>query len=436
MPADTTPAAYRGRSFQFTEARVAAARRAARPEDADSMGRRSWRDDACKGLSLVVNTNTGTAAYYFVGKANGQTTRRVLGDADTVRLEEAREAVNRLRFDKSLTAILAPRPVEPSGEPVGDDSPLVGTVVADYLDAHEAGRWLPGGRSRRPTDRTMKFYRDLRRATLTEHEGLTLAAFAAALPAAYGKLQKRAPIQANRFVQLVRNIYAYAADAGLWSGINPAIGGARTDRLTRTAERSRTRVLTDAEWKRLDAAMAADDPLWRDLFTFSLLTLQRIGACRQARWSDITLTGKDAEWRIPAAMMKGRKSGHTVPLADIPAARAILEARRKAAPKGCVWVFAGADGEPARNHDKAWRRILERAKLDHEDREERPRPHDLRRTGGARMTAAGIPLGVVTRALGNAASSVAMVSRVYAVVLDDTLRDAFRQTSKRMPRRR
>jgi integrase len=437
MPKRQADAPRPGQPFPFTEARVAAARRAARPQDADAQGRLSWRDAACKGLTLRVNVESGTAAYYFQGKVNGQTTRRALGEVDVVTLQEAREAVNRLRFDRTVTAVLTPRPAErgDDADPV-DDSPLVGTVVADMLDAHAAGRWLPGNRSRVPTDRTMKFYRDLRAAQLKAHEGLTLRAFADRLPATYAALQKKAPVQANRFLQLTRNVYAFAASAGLWSASNPAIGdGAK--RMTRTAEQARTRTLADAEWRRLDAAMKADSPLWRDLFTMSLVTLQRMGAVCAMRWDDLTLTGADAAWRIPARMMKGRRGGHVVPLAGLPDALDILKARRKAVPKSCPWVFPAVEGDgPVTTYKTAWKRILKRAKLWSEDREQRPRPHDLRRTGGARMTSAGVPLQTVTRALGDAPSSVSMVARVYAQVADEALKDAFAATAKRSPRRR
>jgi integrase len=407
----------------FTEARIAQARRLVCDGElsTDGTGRRSWRDEGCRGLVLVVNQRSGSAVLYFQGTVNGRTVRRAIGDADDVRLEEARRAVGRLRYDRSAAGALAPRP----SRPAEGEMPTVGVVVADMLDAHAAGRWLPGTRSRVPLPRTMKFYRDLRKARLSEYEPLLLVEFAEKLPAVYAALRAEAPIQANRFLQLVRNLYAYAADRGLWTAANPAVGTSKVDRLTRTVERARTRILTDAEWRRLEKAMAADVPIWRDLFSMSLYTLQRMGAVRHMRWSDLTLTGRAAEWRIPAEWMKGRRQGHVVPLAELPVALAILRARRKAVPKECSWVFPGADGEPIRNHDKAWHRLIRAAGLWHEDAERRPRPHDLRRTGGARMTEAGVPLQTVTRALGDAASSAAMVARTYAVVADDALRDAF-----------
>jgi hypothetical protein len=424
---------FEDHAMPFTEARIEQARRLVADGElpADRTGRRSWRDSSCRGLVLTVNQRTGSAVLYFQGTVNGRTVRRAIGDVETTRLDEARSAIGRLRYDRSAAGALAPRPTEP----VEAESPTVGSVAAEMLAAHEAGRWLPGTRSRVPTDRTMKFYRDLRRARLTKHEGLTLAEFAAALPAVYAKAKAEAPIQANRFLQLVRNVYAYAADAGVWTASNPAAGTSKTDRLTRTAERARTRTLTDAEWRRLEKAMAADVPVWRDLFTMSLVTLQRIGACRHMRWADLSLTGKDAAWRIPAQWMKGRKAGHVVPLAELPEALAILRARRKAVAKDCPWVFPGPDGEPIRNHDKGWDRLIRAAGLWHEEAERRPRPHDLRRTGGARMTAAGVPLQTVTRALGDAPSSAAMVARTYAQVSDDALRDAFAAAAGRRRRR-
>lgn len=421
---------YRGASFRFTEAAVAAACRTASPEDADASGRRTWRDDGCRGLSLRLTVSTGTAVYYFIGKVDGKAVRRALGDVGVTTLAEAREAVNRLRFDRSTAAILAPRAAEADdAEPV-DDSPLVGAVADAMLDAHAAGRWLPGNRSRIPTDRTMANYRNVRRAQLTPHEAKTLRAFAADLPEAYAALQAKAPIQANRWLQLVRNLFAYAESAGLWDAPSPVVTTG-TNRLTRTPEQARTRTLTDEESDRLAAALDADQPLWRDLFKMSLLSLQRMGAVCSMRWADLVLDGPSAAWRIPASQMKGRRNGHIVPLADIPEALAILKARRALVPDGCPWVFPAADsGGHVVAYKSAWARIIRRAGLWHEDRQRRPRPHDLRRTGGARMTSAGVPLQTVTRALGDAPSSVGMVGKVYAMVLDDALRSAFAATSR------
>jgi integrase len=436
MAKPTAEGLYRDPSFTFSEARIDAARKAVNRQDADAAGRRHWRDDGCKGLRMIVNVNTGSATFYFLGKVDGRTVQKSLGDVDAVRLEEAREAVNRLRFDRSLAAMLTPRPAAGKAEP--DPGPSVAEVADAMLQAHAAGRWLPGNRSRPPTDRTMKFYRDLRRAQLAKHESLSLRELADQLGTIYAGLQATAPIQANRFLQLARNLYGYAIATGLWTDANPATG-TEAKRLTRTPEKPRERTLTDQEWRQLVKSMSEEpSQLWRDLFTMSILTLQRMGAVRHMRWSDVALTGTSAEWRIPAHYMKGRKAGHVVPLAQLPEALAILRQRRKIVPKSCPWVFPAHEGDdgPARNYDKAWKRILERAGLWSEDKQMRPCPHDLRRTGGKRMTEASVPLQTVTRALGNSPSSAGMVARVYAQVVDDALRDAFAATAKRRPRGR
>ena len=424
---------HTGKCFTFTEARIAAVIRRVVDDgdatDADASGRRTWRDDGCRGLKLVVTLKTGTAVFYFVGKVDGKAVRRALGDVGVTTLAEAREAVNRLRYDRTVSALLTPRAAD-DAEPA-DDSPLVSAVVEDMLAAHAAGRWLPGNRSKPPTDRTMKFYRDLRAAQLKAHEAKTLRAFAAELPTVYADLQADAPVQANRLLQLCRNLYNYAASTGLWDAPSPVVTTG-PNRLTCTPEQPRTRTLTDAEWNRLAAAFDADQPLWRDLFTMSLLTLQRMGAVCSMRWADLSLEN-NAAWLIPAVHMKGRRSGHIVPLAALPEALRILRARRAIVPQDCEFVFTAAkgDGEPARFYHQAWARIIRRAGLWHEDRLRRPRPHDLRRTGGARMTSAGVPVQTITRALGDAPSSVSMVARTYAQVADDALRQAFAATSKR-----
>ena len=136
-------------------------------------------------------------------------------------------------------------------------------------------------------------------------------------------------------------------------------------------------------------------------------------------------------------LFRSRRSAHRIPLKDIPAALEILQARRKAVPKSCPWIFPAAEGDgPVTSYKTAWKRILGRAKLWSEDKDQRPRPHDLRRTGGSRMVTAGVPLNVVTKALGDAESSVGMVARTYAVVVDAALLDAFAATSRRGSRRR
>ena len=50
------------------------------------------------------------------------------------------------------------------------------------------------------------------------------------------------------------------------------------------------------------------------------------------------------------------------------------------------------------------------------------------------MTAAGVPLSVVCKALGDQPSSVAMVARTYAQVSDEALNDAFKAMAAKRKR--
>ncbi|MFM8283261.1 MAG: tyrosine-type recombinase/integrase, partial [Planctomycetaceae bacterium] len=381
---------FDGKSFPFTQARIEEAVRlvAEGRIETDGQGRRSWSDDNTQGLRLVVGARGGV--FTFAGRIDGKTVTRSIGPAGVVKVAEAREAVGKLRFDSTAAATLAPRPAPPATAPgaAAAAGPTVGAVVGEYLKAHASGRFLPGRRKSAPTARTIDFYADVYAATLRgEYDAAPLSKLAADFPRVFDALSKRAPYQGNRMLQLVRNVFAYAVSVGQWNGPNPAVDTGVGQRVTRNQEHHRERFLTDAEAARLHRALAADLPLWRDLFTTSLTTGQRMGACCRMRWSDLELSGRSPCWRIPRADRKGRKGGHVVPLAG--ELLAILMRRQAEATAGVPWVFPAEEGEGAVEVYKgAWKRVIERAGLWSDDPEQRPRPHDLRRTCGARMTAA------------------------------------------------
>ena len=165
-----------------------------------------------------MNGGTGSSVFYFQCKVQGKTARHSIDDTDAVGLVEARETVRRMRYDRTVAAVLAPRSAGSGKRSDGADrTPAVKAVMDDMLVAHAAGRWLPGTRSKKPTDRTMLNYRNVRRAVMSDSESkedfeqLSLQAFADRLPGIYAALQKRAPIQANRALQLWQNLFAFVA---------------------------------------------------------------------------------------------------------------------------------------------------------------------------------------------------------------------------------
>ena len=392
---------------------------------------REWRDDNPAGEGLVLRVGPAKASYYARHRVDGKMTSAKLGPADgpgKLSVDAARRELQRHRFGQpSDTATTTRR-----GKKAAPGW-TVGEVYAKYIEAHAAGEWSPGSRARPITDTTVSFYRNLHRAHLAPHDDLALDDFASRMAAIHKSIRATAPRQADCFRQLVKNVYQYATDLGLWDRVNPAVGSRATGLIPKHQGEVRTRTLDDAEWRKLDRAMKMeDDPMWRDLFTMSITTLQRMGAVSRMRWADIKKTRDGLVWQIPAKFMKGRKAGHTVPLHVLPDALDIISRREKVVGDTSEYVFPAPrdPSVPVTTYKNAWKRVIKRAGLWSADRDQRPRPHDLRRTGGERLTTEGTNLQQVTRALGNSPASAPMVARVYAGVSDAALVDAFSASAK------
>jgi len=408
------------RSFKFTPARVDAACRAVAEGavEVGKDGRIAWRDADCPGLFLRASTS-GSAVYLFFRKVGGRPVRTVIGSVADVGLAEAREAVGRLRYDRTLAAQVKPR------EKAAGSGPRIGQVFHEYVDAAEAGTFKLGRRRNTITDRTAKGYRDTFKATLQAHEGKSLEWLAAnivrlhrelGLPSGSGDDRKPGrPIQANRMMQTVRNLFTYAASIGAWTKPNPCVDPATGGAVAKFPEYARDRILTDAEELRLVDVLRGESDLWRDLFTIGLLTGRRMSAVCSMRWADVDL-GRGV-WTVPRERMKGRKAAHGLTLD--PDAAAILKRRRRQADEGAEWVFpAPRSPGPVTVWKVAWGRIRDAAGLDSKDRARRVRPHDLRRSWGSRLVEAKVPTVTVNTLLGNSPTSVSMTARTYMMVPD------------------
>jgi integrase len=428
------------RAFKFTAARVAAACRAVAggevPVDKD--GRIQWRDADCPGLFLRASTS-GSAAYILLQKRGGKLVRKVIGSVADLGLAEAREAVGRLRYDRTLAAqVTAPREQADRGA-----GPTIGDTFTAYIQAAEAGSFKLGRRRNQITDRTVKNYRDVYNATLKAHERKTLAWLAAnivrlhrelGLPSGSGDDYRAGrPIQANRMIQTARNVFTYAASTGAWTKPNPCVDPATGGAVAKFAEHARDRILTDAEEQRLGEELKKEPELWRDLFALALLTGRRMSAVCSMRWADVDLGRK--VWTVPRDRMKGRKAAHGLMLD--PDAVAILNRRRRQADAGAEWVFpAPRSVGPVTCWKTAWGRIRKAAGLDSKDRSRRVVPHDLRRSWGSRLVEAGVPTVTVNTMLGNSANSVSMTAKTYMHVPDNVQAEAMQAIYQRRKARK
>ena len=410
--------------FSFTRERVATAVEYARLHGLT----REWRDSHQAGEGLTLRVGPKRASYYARIRVAGKMVGKLLGRADgpeRLTVDAARKELTRLRAGVAPTTPKAAK---------ADTGPTLGEVRRQYLTAHAKGTWKPGNRKQAPTETTIANYRTIQDAHLAPHDGKTLAQFAAVMPTVHAELRDTAPFAADHLRKQVSIVYQYATDKGLWSGTNPAVGSKATGLITTEPPTCRTRYLSDDEWEALvDALRAGSNPVYFDLFTISILTGQRMGAVRHMGWADLTLTGKAVCWKIPKEFMKGRRGGHTVPLDVLPEVLEILKRRKKNRDGDSEWVFPMPTDptQPLVWYRGPWKTAIKRAGLWSPDKNMRPCPHDLRRTCGARMTAARVPLQTTTKALGNSPASVSMVAKVYAQVDDGALSDAFSRAAHR-----
>ena len=436
------------RSFRFTEERVrrACLMAADGAVPVDASGRAQWRDADTPGLFLRV-THNGTGTFTLFYKRDGKPIRKALGPAGEVSVAEAREAVNGLRYDRTLAAQVKPR------ERHDRNAVTVGEAFEAYIGAAESGLFKMGRRREPITDRTAQNYRDTYKATLVAHADEPLGWLAENVvklhrtigtPSGSGKTKKPArPYQANRMLQLVRNIFAHAATAGTWDRPNPCVDPSTGKSIDKFPEHSRDRILSDEEEDRLGKALMKEPALWRDLFAMSLLTGRRMSAICKMRWADVDLSRN--VWTVPRSNMKGRKAAHGLML-DPDAVR-LLQRRRgetgstprrgetlvvdhcdplpKKKHVGGEWVFPAIRSPgPVATWKTAWGRIRGNAGLAHKDRARAVRPHDLRRSWGSRLVEAGVPTVTVNAALGNSPNSVSMTAKVYMHVPDHVQAEA------------
>lgn len=215
---------------------------------------------------------------------------------------------------------------------------------------------------------------------------------------------------ANAMVRLVRAMCNLAKDWGLHDGDNPA------SRTKMFKEISRDRFVTPDELPRLwNALQAEPNPFVRGAFVVGLLTGARRSEVLQMQWTDLDL--QQCLWKIPVTKA-GRP--HYVPL-PVPVVEELLRLPRL---EGNPYVFCGRWGKSHLiNVAKPWARIRKEAGL------EDVRIHDLRRTLGSWMVAAGASLPLIGKALNHSNVST---TAIYARMELGPVRAALEQNATKM----
>lgn len=401
---------FKGKAFQFTEARCRQALQAVVDGDleTDARGKRFWRDLGCPQLQLRVS-RSGTASFYRVGRNGPRVVFQCLGKLADMRVAEARKACDEIRTNRTLAAQVVPSRRRNGQQSIGDGWQA-------YYAAAGDGSFIVGRKKLEKS--TLLSYKNVYDPHLKPHADKSMQWLAESFRGMFEKLGQTKPAAANRFLQVVKNMFQFAAEHGKWSGLNPVLNPATGRPYRKNTIPQRERFLYNAEAKRLHAALEAEGQPWQDFFMLTLLTGQRKGNVQTMRWSDIHL--QDAIWHNGTT-----KNGlpNRVPLVQ-EAVRILRERRKRTANPG-EWVFPMRK-DPSRHiedADHAWSRIREEAKI------EDVRIHDLRRTAGSWATQGGANMPEVGKLLGH--KSLAS-TQVYARADNRAARKAADLTVQRL----
>ncbi|MCX5658223.1 MAG: tyrosine-type recombinase/integrase [Planctomycetota bacterium] len=351
-------------------------------------------------------TNTGSKSFYLYRKVEGRPVRVRLGGMD-ISIEQARHLA-------ALANGKIAQGVNPQEAKVQKrDELTLGEVFSRYMDEHAKVRkrtWeedqgifdrhLGGLNARRLSQITRgnvtslhtKIGKGPNEYTITGPKGKTFTK----------KYPKGSPVSANRVVELLRGVYAWAIRQGIFKGENPAAA------ISPFPETQRERFLQPDELPRFfEAVKSAFNPVARDCFLVELYTGARRSNVQAMQWDQVNLDR--ALWTIPASEAK---SGREMTVYLSGPAVEILR-KRKAEAKS-AWVFPGRDGlGHIKDPMRSWRTVLKKAGL------QDLRIHDLRRTFGSYQAATGASLPIIGKSLGHTSPQA---TSVYARLNLDPVR--------------
>ena len=321
-------------------------------------------DTDVPGLALRV-TSRGVRTFVLVKKISGRTQRITLGRWPGLRLAEARRAA--IRINGEIAAGVDPvaqRKIAKARAETCDDlwpSYLMSIKRRNRSWARDEQRWK------------QNIAPKIGRKALS-------AITAADCQTIVDAIGSTHPVKANRIAALLGAFFAFAMKRERIVR-NPARG------ISRYEETPRDRYLSQGEIKAFSEACAAAPDPWGDFFALLLWTGARKSAVMAMRWTDIDV--QNGIWRIPATVSKNKQVA-TVVL--IQAAIAIL--RRRQYCTNSQWVFPSTGRSGHIIHAaKAWSALISAAGITG------LRPHDLRRTIGSWLAAAGASSFVIQKAL-------------------------------------
>jgi integrase len=349
-----------------------------------------YRDERLRGFALRVNPG-GTKSFVLECRVKGRVRRQTLGKWDTLSVAEARRHAQKLKGN-----------IANGLDPTAHTESVTFKALSDRFLEHSRQH---GKRTVHQDELGLKAYIpnswDSRRISDIARDEIVK------LHDSIGA--ERGHYSANRVIALLRAMWNCAIDWRL-VGENPAA------RVRMFKEHKRERLLSVEELQRVNEALLQEpSEYWRAYFPLACMLGPRKSELLAARWEDVDL--EQRTWRLP--MTKAGRS-HLLPLPA--AAAAILE--RLPSRGASEWVFPshGRSGHLV-EVKSAWQRIRVRARVSD------CQIHDLRRTLGSWLAAAGFSLLTIGKVL-NHVSPVS--TSVYARLDLNPIRAALEANAEAM----
>lgn len=429
--------------FSFTREKLATI--VCPPSGRPAKDGRVWAFDTTVARLAYCAVESGAAAFYFYGKVDDKPVKKRIGTLEELNVQQART-----RVAKWNSEIAQGR--NPFAEAKAAKAKALSEANLTTLWESYRTHWLA---SKRPASvaEFVRLYdahlakwakRPIRDITSADVEKLKT------------DVGVKHPATANRLLTIISAMYRRRGHAfGLPRGYTPSTG------VDAYPEKARDRVLTSEELGAVLAAIDADEnETAADYFRMLIFTGQRRETVAGMNWQDISM--QSGTWRIPGATTK---NGSALTLALIPDAMNILRRRHDSNPTDSPYVFPGrhftaAQGEQVKalrsegkstrhvaaamglsqtaimhmlspkfipreasafnGAGRAWTRIIERAGIRHAT------IHDVRRTFCTNMIEAGIPLPIVSAAMGH--KSTQTTAKHYSFASDKAVAKATRET--------
>lgn len=358
-------------------------------------GRLEVWDSTLPGFGIRLTAN-GAASWVMMYRHEGVKRRLTLGSYPRIKLAAARDFAR-----KHMEAVAAGR--DPAAEKAR--ARVARAVTFKDLAVAYIERYAKANKRTWAEDEDKLEKHVLPRWKGRKPEGITRADVIELLEG----VATNAPIAANRVRAMLSKLFGWAVDKDMLQA-NPVAGVRKP-----STERSRDRVLSDAELAEVWAAAAKVAAPFGDCIRAMILTAQRRGEVSTLRDADLDDPKSPTLWTIPREVTKADRV-HGVPV--VPAVAGILSAQPRF--KDGIYVFTTTGGRrPISGWSKAKAALDEKLLGARRDASADAAPmldwrlHDLRRTAASGMARMGFPPHVVSAVLNHAPATTQGITAVY-----------------------